>query len=296
MGLKACQHSPCLFTGVLIPGEPPIYVGIYVDDIINFSASDTVDKTFEQLLSSLGQVDFMGQVSLFLGTEFTWTHHSDGNLIVILTQQSFTETLIDSLNIQSNHISHFFTPYKSGQCIDSVKHKDMSLKDRDELRLKYQSLIGSLNWLSITTRLDLSTVVSLLVQHQSNPSPSHYEAALYATKYLANTETMGISFSSSHCSVLQLFLHFPIENLILSMADVNWGPQDASISSSKQDLPYFVSQSMSAFYIDLLGPLHWMSIREKVTAASLAEAKIYATDECIKVLLDLVQIMEFFDL
>jgi hypothetical protein len=39
-----------------------------------------------------------------------------------------------------------------------------------------------------------------------------------------------------------------------------------------------------------------MSIRQKVTAASSAEAEIYATDECIKFLLNLVQIMEFFDL
>jgi len=46
MGLKASDHSPCLFTGVLIPGEPPIYVGIYVDDIIYFSASDNVEKHF----------------------------------------------------------------------------------------------------------------------------------------------------------------------------------------------------------------------------------------------------------
>ena len=135
MGLKASDHSPCLFTGVLIPGEPPIYVGIYVDDIIYFSASDNVEKHFEHLLSSLGQVDIMGQVSLFLGTEFTWTFHPDGNLTVVLTQQLFTETLIDSLNIQSTHTSHYSTPYKSGHCIDSIPHETMSSEARDELRL-----------------------------------------------------------------------------------------------------------------------------------------------------------------
>ena len=77
MGLKSAEHSPSLFTGILVPGEPPIYVGIYVDDIIYFSASDTVEKKFEEHLSKIGQVDFMGQVSLFLGTEFTWIHYPD---------------------------------------------------------------------------------------------------------------------------------------------------------------------------------------------------------------------------
>jgi hypothetical protein len=138
MGLMASEHSPCLFTGILIPGEPPIYVGIYVDDIIYFSASDNVEKQFENLLAPLGQVDFMGQVSLFLGTEFTWTHHLDGTLTVVLTQQSFTESLIKSLNIQSTHTSSFSTPYKLGLCIDAIPHEIMSLAARDELRLKYQ--------------------------------------------------------------------------------------------------------------------------------------------------------------
>jgi hypothetical protein len=50
---------------------------------------------------------------------------------------------------------------------------------------------------------------------------------------------------------------------------------------------------MSAFYVDLLGPLHWKSTRQKVTAASSAEAEIYATDECVKFLLELVQLVDF---
>jgi hypothetical protein len=52
---------------------------------------------------------------------------------------------------------------------------------------------------------------------------------------------------------------------------------------------------MSAFYIDLLGPLHWISKHQKVTTASSAEAEIYATDECVKFLLELVQILDFLD-
>jgi hypothetical protein len=79
------------------------------------------------------------------------------------------------------------------------------------------------------------------------------------------------------------------------MSDANWGPQDASLSQSTQDLPFFVSRSMSAYYVDLLGPLHWMSKHQKVTAASSAEAEIYATDECVKFLLELSQLLDFLD-
>jgi hypothetical protein len=78
------------------------------------------------------------------------------------------------------------------------------------------------------------------------------------------------------------------------MSDANWGPQNAT-SSQLQDLPLFVSRSMSAYYIDLFGPLHWLSKRQTVTAGSSAEAEIYATNECVKFLLELDQLLEFLE-
>jgi hypothetical protein len=146
MGLKNSEHSPCLFTGVLVPGEPLIFVGIYVDDIIYFSVSEKVEQKFEQDISAIGSTDFMGQVGLFLGTEFTWVTHQDGHVTVSLTQQSFVENLVASLGIDLPGVSTFTTPYMAHQSIDSIPHVFMSPSDRDVLRLKYQSLVGSLNW------------------------------------------------------------------------------------------------------------------------------------------------------
>jgi hypothetical protein len=44
IGLQNCEISPCLFYGTLIDGLPPIYVGIYVNDMIYFSADDAVER------------------------------------------------------------------------------------------------------------------------------------------------------------------------------------------------------------------------------------------------------------
>jgi hypothetical protein len=293
MGLVSSPNSPCLFVGSLIPGQPPIYVGIYVDDIIYFSTSDAIEQTFEQQLSSLGSVDFMGQVSHFLGIEFTWKYHLDGHLYVSLTQQSFIETLLESLGISMDNVSTYTSPYRANCPIDSKPFQEMSAADRDRLQLCYQSLVGSLNWLAHTTCPDISTVVSLLAQHQSTPSQGHLDAALYVAKYFATTRTLGIHFSSTRSSTLESFLHFPVPHPLLSMADANWGPQDASNTKSSQELPLFVSRSMSAFYIDLFSPLHWMSKHQTITAGSSAEAEIYATDECVKFLLELHQLFDF---
>jgi len=102
--------------------------------------------------------------------------------------------------------------------------------------------------------------VSLLAQHQSHPSPGHIDAALHVIKYVAQTSNLGIYFSSRKHSTLESFLNFPLPPSILSMADANWGPQDASTTKGTfLELSPFVSRSMSAFYIDLFGPLHWLS-------------------------------------
>jgi hypothetical protein len=178
MGLKQSKTSPCIFMGTLIEGGPPIYVGIYVDNIIYFSSSDAVEHRFDTLLSGIGSVDFMGQVSYILGIEFTWKKLWDGHLCVSLTQQSFIEFLLDSLDTSIEDISSYSSPYQSGIHIDSIPMLEMSTQDRDKLRLQFQLLVGSLNWLAHTTRPDISTVVSLLVQHQSHPTPGHYDAAI----------------------------------------------------------------------------------------------------------------------
>jgi len=133
-----------------------------------------------------------------------------------------------------------------------------------------------------------------MTKPRREPSTGHLDAALYVVNYLASTKTLGIYFTSRCCSRLETFLHFPLPSSnLLSMLDANWGPQDASTSTSSFSLPLFASRSMSAFYIDLLGPLHWLSKQQKITAASSAEAEIYATDECVKFLLELEQLLSF---
>ena len=116
-----------------------------MDDIIYFSVSDEVEKAFESKLSTIGNVDFMGQVSYFLGIKFSWHHHPDRSLSVSLTQQSFAENLVESVNYTTTSTSSFVTPYHSGLAIDSIPPSTLSSSEQDKLWLHYQSLVGSLN-------------------------------------------------------------------------------------------------------------------------------------------------------
>jgi hypothetical protein len=45
------KHDPCIFHGTIIPGKPPLYLAIYVDDFLYFSANDEVEQYFQKALS-----------------------------------------------------------------------------------------------------------------------------------------------------------------------------------------------------------------------------------------------------
>jgi len=223
----------------------------------------------------------MGIATNFLGTHLHWSSEDSDHLSVHLSQPSFADELLHQHGMSdANAIS---TPYRSGSHIDSLTG-DTS----DFITATYQSLVGSLNWLSTNTRPDLSTVTNLLSQYNQRPTSGHLDAARYVLRYLSGTRTHGITFTTHPTITSGTFNHFP-----LTHADANWGPQDASQPNRDPDIPIPelalpTSRSISGFITYLQGgPIAWTSKRQYITALSSAEAEIYATSEATKYLLSL---------
>jgi hypothetical protein len=57
--------SPCIFYGTLIKGEPPLYLGLYVDDFYYFSASKAVEQKFEKDFGGKWTWNLMDQSHIF---------------------------------------------------------------------------------------------------------------------------------------------------------------------------------------------------------------------------------------
>lgn len=106
---------------------------------------------------------------------------------------------------------------------------------------------------------------------------------------------LGIAFHSDKDLDLQSFIHFPIPKLkIHAVTDANWGPQDQSVPPPQvntNELELYLTRSISGHLTILHGPLHWSAKRQQITARSTAEAEIYATDECVKHILHLSNIV-----
>ena len=62
----------CVYKCTPIAGQTPIYVGLYVDDLVYYSKSDKMEEWFENQLKSHVKVDFMDDASWFLGQRYNW--------------------------------------------------------------------------------------------------------------------------------------------------------------------------------------------------------------------------------
>jgi hypothetical protein len=78
IGLTQCKNDPCVFIGHPPPGQPPLYLILYVDDFVYFSPSSDVESYFESALKHKMNVDFLVKLNGFLVFSFT------GSLILLV--------------------------------------------------------------------------------------------------------------------------------------------------------------------------------------------------------------------
>ena len=309
MGLTQSTHDPCLFYGIpsspahpAQPGDEPITVGLYVDDMVYFSDNDDIEHRFEKILASQFKISFLGVVNWFLGTHFTWRDHADGHISVHLSQLAFAQNLVERYRQQHSNINSNATPYRSGLPIDSLEGYSGDMEDPSFLRLRalYQSVVGSLNWLATNTRPDLAPVTSFLAAYNHYPTQQHMDAALYAIKYVRSTVEYGIAFHSNAHIQSSAFVHFPFHHDIeayndalpptaaehselTAYSDACWGSQLGNIALTGKEIEMFKLRSMSGYIVLRAGgPIAWASVRQERTSRSSCEAEVRATDECAK--------------
>lgn len=230
IGLEQHPYSPCIFHGTLIEGMPPLYLGLYVDDFCYFSASPEVEKKFEQLFSSKIDMTLDGPLQYFLGIKFTNKRYADGHVSIKLSQEAFTETLIASEKLDDDAVNTPHTPYRSGYPIDKIHIEPTTTPQQQHIQNHHlQTLVGSLNWLAISTRPDIAPAVNFIAKYSNSAAKGHIEAARHVIKYLKGTTSMGITFSSYDRETLNSHVKFPIQsNTVTSLSNANWGPQDQS--------------------------------------------------------------------
>ena len=313
IGLVPSLEDPCLYTGFITdPSNPlsgptatPLSLGLYVDDFVYFSEDPAVEKLFCRLLAERCKVDFMGIVEWFLGVHFSW-RLTPSAVAVHLNQSGFATNLVESFARDARNETPSATPYRSGVPIDSIAPSTDADDSPAQLRRKeaYQSLVGSIGWLSSTTRPDLAAAHSFLSSYTNKPASGHMKAALYVLHYIHSTHDYGISFTSEDTAPMHSYVHYPpptdveayddatppklgSSNTISAYSDACWGSQLGSSVADGTLLPLFKFRSMNGGIVFKNGgPLGWLGDRQERTSLSSCEAEIRATNATSKKVVD----------
>ncbi len=301
IGLTPSLEDPCLFTGfVRDPNDPdsnvsdkPLSLGLYVDDFVYFSEDPAIEELFCRLLGKRCKVNFMGTVEWFLGVHFSW-RISSSLVSVHLSQSGFASNLVESFFRETREASPLATPYCSGIPVDSIAP---SMDEDDSLAQicwtqAYQSLIGSIGWLTKTTQPDLTAIHSFLSSYNAKPTVGHMKSALHTLHYIHSTIDYGISFTSEATTPMHSYIHYPpstdveaytdaippkpsTTQTITAYSNACWGLQISNAVAKGTLLPLFKFRSMNGGIIFKNGgPIGWLGKCQERTSLNSCEAEI----------------------
>jgi len=200
MNFIQCTNDPCLY----IHSTKPIFMGVYVDDL-PLVASHIDHTWFCATLKKFFKLTDKGPMQRCLGIEIKQTVQNDVLTDVILSQGKYTTDLLTQFGYEQS--KPVYTPaIPNTFLVSNMPNTEKSITDvttsnTDSITKvsvkSYPSLIGSLLWLTLQTRPEISQAVSQLSRFVSNPSPAHLTAAKHLLRYLNGSRTLGIHYSKT---------------------------------------------------------------------------------------------------
>jgi hypothetical protein len=184
MGFVESDADPSLF--VLHYKDRSVYVLVYVDDLLVAAKNlSDVEHVKQMLFGSFDSRD-LGEAKYFLGMEIERDREA-GSLK--LSQKKYTQDVLLRFGVENARPASVpLTPgvklSKAGECA-----VDLSV-------FPFREVIGSLMYLSVCTRPDISQSVGALSRYMSAPQKEHWDAAKCVLRYVKGTSAYGIVFGA----------------------------------------------------------------------------------------------------
>ena len=147
-------------------------------------------KEVKAKLAQCYKISDLGKIQLYLGIQISRDRQ---NKCLTIDQSGYIKDVLERFGIADANPHH--TPLPAGADTHLVKYNSQT----STLDIKhYQSLIGSLLYVQIGTRPDISFAVSHLAQYAANPSPDHLCLAQYVLSYLVGIQDACLSYDGAN--------------------------------------------------------------------------------------------------
>ena len=218
---------------------------VYVDDAIFMGPVRALAYEMKRRFMERWETRDLGEVTEFLRMRITRSGSK-----IHLDQTAYLETVLQRCGM--SEAKPTTTPLPAGY-VPEVNSTVAS----PELRSRYQTVIGSLLYLMLGTRPDISFAVTKLAQHAANPSDDHLSKALYICRYLVGTSKYRLTYDGESGQGIS------------ACTDSDWASDDTS------------RRSQTGYFIKLAkGLISWTSRAQKTIALSSTEAEYMALSDC----------------
>lgn len=245
VGLKQTKSDSCLFTNDC----HSLFFALYVDDGLIASTDKSAINSLIHKLSSCFTVT-VGDAKTFIGLQVE--RESSNHLLI--HQESYIKRLLHQFAMTD--CKPVSTPMDASSKLSVVD--DEHVKDGNSF--PYRQLVGSLMYLSVCTRPDISYAVSMLAQFFDRATEKHWGAAKRVLRYLSGTAKLGIRFGGRNSGG-----HL-------------YGFSDADLGGCPETVK---SRSGVVFMLNN-GPITWMSKKQTTVATSTCNSEFIAAFEATK--------------
>lgn len=243
LGFKRSNKDSCFYF------FDKTYLLIHVDDIILFSDSLENLNYIKNSLSEQFKMNEFGNTKInFLGLEIEKFDHyiyiQQTNLInKILQKFNMTDSKPHDIPMQPKFQLNF--------------ENNLPICDKT---LLYRELIGSLMYIMLGTRPDLSFSISYFSQFQNCYTSEHWKYLKHTLKYLNKTKNYGLKFTKSNCQKINFSAYV-----------------DSDFANDIKD-----RKSISGFLIKFNNNIiEWKTRKQNVVALSSAESEYLALSSCV---------------
>lgn len=243
LGYKTSNFEPCVF--IKNYNDSLTIIALYVDDFFIFSNDHIESENLKKELSNNFQLKDLGQAKQILGMNICIDKVKN---VITLDQTEYIDTLLLKFNMVDC------------KTVETPMEKNLNLNRNKEtsFSVPYQQLIGSLMYLSVMTRPDISYSVSYLSQFNNCFNNEHWQHAKRLLKYLKKTK--------DHCLVYKRN-----SNSLEGFVDADWG---SNILDRRSYTGFCFTFSKSL--------VSWESTKQKTVALSSTEAEYMALTEATK--------------
>lgn len=183
LGFIQCNSDQCIF--ILKKDKYVVYLALYVDDFIICYNNVNIANSVKMYLNKHFQIKDLGSVRNVLGMQVFRTKNE-----MHLSQSHYINQILDKYNMTD--CKPIGTPLEL-----NAKFENKTNAEPDEKNYPYRELVGSLMYLSVMTRPDITFAVSYLSQYNSCFQREHWLAAKRVLRYLKGTINMGLLYTAN---------------------------------------------------------------------------------------------------